>query len=67
VNGELNGWTVPRDLLAVEIAAFVECARTGRPPLVNGQEGRRALETALLINRNLRPWPAPEDGQLQAR
>ena len=67
VNGQVNGGTVPQDLLAVEIAAFLESIRTGQPPLVNGKEGRRALETALLINRNLRPSPAPDDGQFQAR
>ena len=67
VNGQVNGNAVAQDLLAVEISAFLECIRTGQSPLVNGKEGRRALETALLINRNLRPRPAPDDGQFQAR
>lgn len=56
-----------RDLLATEISAFVESIRTGKAPLVNGKDGRRALETALLISRHLRPWPALDDARVQAR
>ena len=37
--------------LDAEIAAFVESVRTGRPPLVDGAVGLRALEVALEVRR----------------
>jgi predicted dehydrogenase len=37
------------DALKVEIEAFVDSIRTGRAPLVGGEEGRLALETAIGI------------------
>jgi len=37
------------DALLAEIAAFVAAARNGTPPLVSGEAGLRALETALRI------------------
>jgi predicted dehydrogenase len=37
------------DALRTEIEAFVDSIRTGRPPLVGGEEGRLALETAIRI------------------
>jgi predicted dehydrogenase len=37
------------DALKLEIEAFVESIRTGRPPLVGGEEGKAALETAIRI------------------
>ncbi|MBL8700534.1 MAG: Gfo/Idh/MocA family oxidoreductase [Alphaproteobacteria bacterium] len=40
------------DLLA-EIASFVECVRTGRTPVVTGEDGRRALATAMAIGASL--------------
>jgi predicted dehydrogenase len=41
------------DALKSEIEAFLEAITTGKPPLVTGEDGRRALETALLINKQL--------------
>jgi predicted dehydrogenase len=35
--------------LKLEIAAFVECARQGKRPVVSGQEGAEALRIALQI------------------
>jgi predicted dehydrogenase len=42
------------DDLGEQIADFVACVREGRPPLVGGTDGRRALETALRIIDSLR-------------
>jgi len=42
------------DDLAAEIASFVACVRDGAAPLVTGEDGRRALETAMRINRSIR-------------
>jgi predicted dehydrogenase len=36
--------------LKLELAAFVECVRNRRTPLVSGEDGRRALELAMRIN-----------------
>lgn len=41
------------DILEREIEAFLESVASGRPPLVSGEDGRLALETALLINESL--------------
>jgi predicted dehydrogenase len=41
------------DALKEEISSFLECVRTGIPPVVSGEDGKRALETALLINKKL--------------
>jgi predicted dehydrogenase len=38
------------DALMEEIRHFVECVRTGTAPLVSGQDGRRALATAIKIS-----------------
>jgi predicted dehydrogenase len=43
----------PGDALKSEIEAFLEAVATGRPPAVTGEDGRRALETALMINKKL--------------
>lgn len=37
------------DALQAEIESFLECIRTGRPPVVSGRAGLHALETALRI------------------
>jgi predicted dehydrogenase len=42
------------DDLAAEIASFVACARDGTPPLVSGEDGRRALATAMRITESIR-------------
>jgi predicted dehydrogenase len=41
------------DALRDEIRSFLDCIRTGRAPLVGGEDGLRALETAIRINRAL--------------
>lgn len=41
------------DALKEEIASFLGCVQTGAKPVVSGQDGKRALETALKISRNL--------------
>jgi predicted dehydrogenase len=41
------------DALKCEIEAFLDAIITGKPPVVTGEDGRRALETALLINKKL--------------
>ena len=42
------------DALAEEIGAFLEAVRGDRRPIVTGEDGRRALEAALLVDRELR-------------
>lgn len=37
------------DALRAEIRSFLECIRHGRPPVVTGEDGLRALETAIRI------------------
>jgi predicted dehydrogenase len=41
------------DALREEISSFLESVRMGKTPVVTGEDGRRALETALLINKKL--------------
>lgn len=41
------------DALKSEIASFLECIRTGSTPVVSGRDGKRALETALMITKQL--------------
>ena len=41
----------PGDALKAEIESFLDCIRTGRPPVVRGEAGMRALETAMRITR----------------
>jgi predicted dehydrogenase len=41
------------DALKEEISSFIESVRTGKPPVVTGEDGKRALATALMINRKL--------------
>mgnify|MGYP000030864966 CR=1 FL=1 len=42
------------DDLMDEIASFIACVRDARPPLVSGEDGLIALETALRITRSIR-------------
>jgi predicted dehydrogenase len=35
------------DALKAEIESFLDCIRAGRPPVVSGEAGLRALETAM--------------------
>ena len=44
----------PVDALEAEISSFLAAARAGGPPLVTGEDGRRTLEAALLVDRELR-------------
>jgi predicted dehydrogenase len=41
------------DALKNEIEAFLDSVATGKPPLVSGEDGRQALETALKIIKKL--------------
>ena len=38
------------DALKMEIEAFLHCVREGKPPVVSGEDGMRALETAIRIS-----------------
>ncbi len=42
------------DSLKEELADFIDCVRSGRRPLVSGEEGRDALALALQISRQIR-------------
>lgn len=55
-NGPLNGRRVLiNDNLGQELAAFLDAVLEGGTPMVTGDDGRRALETALMIEANLNP------------
>ena len=41
------------DALKAEIESFVACVRTGATPVVSGEAGLRALETALRVNKQM--------------
>ncbi len=41
------------DALKAEIVAFIDCIRSGTPPLVSGEDGLRALQTATRIRETL--------------
>ena len=41
--------------LKEELRSFIECARTGKRPIVSGVEGRRALAVALAILEKIKP------------
>jgi predicted dehydrogenase len=41
------------DALKTEIESFLECIREGRPPIVGGEAGLRALETAMRITEQV--------------
>jgi predicted dehydrogenase len=41
------------DALKAEIESFLECARTGRTPVVTGEDGLQALETAIRITQQV--------------
>ena len=64
--GVWDGKTIPmsietldcphEDALRLEIASFLDAVREGKAPLVSGEEGKRALETALVIVDQLEAW-----------
>jgi predicted dehydrogenase len=41
------------DALKAEIESFLDCIRTGRPPVVSGEAGMRALDTAMRITEQV--------------
>jgi predicted dehydrogenase len=41
------------DALKAEIESFLECIRTGKPPVVSGEDGLMALETAMRITEQV--------------
>ncbi len=43
----------PGDALKAEIDSFLKCVRTGAPPVVTGEAGLRALETATRITEQV--------------
>lgn len=43
-----------RDQILAEIEAFIEAVADGKPVVVSGEDGMRALETALLIEERIR-------------
>jgi predicted dehydrogenase len=43
----------PGDALKAEIESFLGCIRTGRPPVVSGEAGLEALETAMRITEQV--------------
>jgi predicted dehydrogenase len=47
----------PGDALKAEIESFLSCARTGQAPVVSGEAGLRALETAIRITEQVRRTP----------
>jgi len=44
----------PADALADEIASFLSAVRGEHPPRVTGEDGRRALEAAIAIDKQLK-------------
>lgn len=43
-----------RDQILAEIEAFIDSVSNGKPPVVSGHDGMKALETALLIEEKIR-------------
>jgi predicted dehydrogenase len=41
------------DALKADIESFLDCIRTGKPPIVGGEAGMRALETAMRITEQV--------------
>jgi predicted dehydrogenase len=56
----------PGDALKAEIDSFLSCIRDGRPPVVTGEAGLMALETAMRITEQVRRSQA-ERGSAGAR
>ena len=46
------------DALKAEIESFLDCVRTGKPPVVTGEAGLRALETATRITEQVHKYLA---------
>jgi predicted dehydrogenase len=45
------------DALMAEIESFLDCIITGKPPIVSGEDGLRALETAIRITEQVTGKP----------
>src|SRR5487761_589517 len=56
----------PGDALKAEIDSFLACIREGRPPVVTGEAGLMALETAMRISEQVRRSQA-ERGKMRAK
>lgn len=56
----------PGDALQAEIDSFLACIRDGRPPVVTGEAGLMALETAMRISEQVRRSQA-ERGKMGAK
>jgi predicted dehydrogenase len=41
------------DALKAEIESFLDCIRNGKPPVVGGEAGMQALETAMRITEEV--------------
>jgi predicted dehydrogenase len=54
------------DALKAEIESFVECIRSGRPPVVSGEAGLMALETAMRITEQVKQTLAARKEQERA-
>jgi predicted dehydrogenase len=50
------------DALKSEIVSFLECIRNNRRPIVSGEDGLRALETAIRITEQVHANLAPKSG-----
>ena len=44
------------DALRLEIEAFLQSVRDGSPPVVSGEDGKQALETAIDIIAQVDEW-----------
>jgi predicted dehydrogenase len=54
VNGSISGRrALINDNLGQELAAFIDVLRHGGKPMVTGEDGRRALETALMVEEHM--------------
>lgn len=64
--GVWDGKTIPmtieivdcqdEDALRLEIESFLDAVREGKPPLVPGEAGKQALQTAIIIVEQLEAW-----------
>ena len=64
LTGGINGFP-QTDVVALEVGAFLHSIRTGRRPLVSGQDGRNALALALMVNDAISA-AAPEVAETRA-
>lgn len=48
-----------KDAILEELKSFLECVRTGKPPLVSGADGKKALEVAEMVQEAARLLKTP--------